>query len=242
MDVWANPEAAGDPPPFRGAPGSPGRACDVDHRRRGADLGGHDSRDCHRQGSLVTRVVAGSALPSPLVRDLAIDGRGRVWAATVGGVAVLDPDDGSVLEVYDDERAPGIVDERVNALAVELETASIWFATETGLSRHTYDQGCSGVVAADGDGCTRFCPYPNPFDPGRAGALYLTGAGNDPGLEITILDAAGREVRRVSPAADGAVWDGLDDRGEPVASGVYLLRVAAAGIDPAHVRRVAVRR
>ncbi len=44
---------------------------------------------------LVTGVVPGSALPSPLVRDLAIDGCGRVWAATIAGVAVIDPDDGS---------------------------------------------------------------------------------------------------------------------------------------------------
>jgi hypothetical protein len=135
-----------------------------------------------------------------------------------------------------------VVDERVNGLAVELETGSIWFATETGLSRHTYDRGCANVATGEGDGCTRYCPYPNPFDLGRATALYLTGAGNDPDLEVTILDTAGREVRRVTPGSDGAVWDGRDASGEPVASGVYLVRVGAPGIDPADLRRVAVRR
>ena len=243
MDVWANP---GQLPAtirhFEEPQGLPGAHVTAIAAGAGKIWVGTTAGIATVEGTLVTGAIPGSALPSPLVRDLALDGCGRVWAATTAGVAVIDPDNRSVLDVYDDARVPGVVDERVNALAVELETGSIWFATETGLSRHTYDRGCASVAADEGDGCTRFCPYPNPFDPGRTGTLYLTGAGSEPGLEVTILDTAGREVRRVSPGADGAVWDGLDANGEPVASGVYLVRVDAPGIDPADLRRVAVRR
>ncbi len=243
MDVWVNP---GQLPAtirhFEEPQGLPGAHVTAIAAGAGRIWVGTTAGIATVEGTLVTGVVPGSALPSPLVRDLAIDGCGRVWAATIAGVAVIDPDDGAVLEVYDDARSPGVVDERVNALAVELETGSIWFATDTGLSRHTYDRGCASVAVGEGDGCTQFCPYPNPFDPGRSATLYLSGTENEPGLEVTILDTAGREVRRVTAGADGAVWDGLDASGEPVASGVYLLRVGAPGIDPADLRRVAVRR
>ena len=54
-------------------------------------------------------------------------------------------------------------------------------------------------------------------------------------VEITIYDVAGREVRTLVgeklQAGDGvAVWDGLDGRGEKVASGVYFARLNIDGL------------
>jgi hypothetical protein len=132
---------------------------------------------------------------------------------------------------------PGLVDERVNGVDVDPETGSIWFATELGLSRHQYDLGCSQVVQAGG--CTELCPFPNPFDPERSGALKLSGdVASD--NRITILDALGRQVWRGYAAGDGTFWNGRDQDGEPVPSGVYLVQIEGIRLEPI-VRRVAVR-
>ncbi len=74
---------------------------------------------------------------------------------------------------------------------------------------------------------------PNPFR-GSTSIAYTvpTGGGQ---VDITIYDVAGREVRTLVgealPAGDGAaVWDGLDTRGEKVASGVYFARLDIDGL------------
>jgi ligand-binding sensor domain-containing protein len=188
------------------------------------------------RGNLLVHEITASELPDPRVTDLAFDGCGQTWIATGRGVAVADRD-GNIVKVYDDDVRPGIVDERVRALDVDLETGSIWFATDGGLSRYTYDQSCSQVVAEGS--CTELCPFPNPFDPARSGALKLTGP-IDTDYRITVLDAAGRELWEGAPASDGTIWNGRDRDGDPVPSGVYLVQIAGLRLDPI-VRRVAVR-
>jgi len=50
---------------------------------------------------------------------------------------------------------------------------------------------------------------------------------SEQGTEIEIFNAAGRRVRKLtaSPAAHHVDWDGRNDAGERVASGVYLVRL-----------------
>lgn len=74
---------------------------------------------------------------------------------------------------------------------------------------------------------------PNPFAGSTAIAYTVpTGGGF---VEIAIYDVAGREVRKLvsgaSAAGDGtAVWDGLDGRGQAVASGVYFAKIDVDGL------------
>lgn len=70
--------------------------------------------------------------------------------------------------------------------------------------------------------------WPNPFRSSTTIRYALASAGTS---EVTIYDVAGRLVRRLANGATAAgetqvVWDGLDDRGERVASGVYLYRLS----------------
>jgi hypothetical protein len=75
--------------------------------------------------------------------------------------------------------------------------------------------------------------YPNPFNP--ATTLVLSGLGDARGdaADVSIYSAAGRRVRRPfrGRSEEGAVrfvWDGRNDAGERVGSGVYFA-VARAG-------------
>ncbi len=71
--------------------------------------------------------------------------------------------------------------------------------------------------------------YPNPFNPQTAIDYTLAESGT---VRLEIFDVAGRLVRTlvdpgqtVAPGPHRAYWDGIDDRGARVASGVYFYRL-----------------
>ncbi len=94
-----------------------------------------------------------------------------------------------------------------------------------------FDQGgVSDAPAVDaGRGSLALRAGPNPFRAGTTLA-FSRPPGAREALDVRIVDAAGRVVRRLSPstaAAGSIAWDGRDDAGHPVASGVYLFVVRA---------------
>jgi hypothetical protein len=71
--------------------------------------------------------------------------------------------------------------------------------------------------------------YPNPFNPSTIVAFDLPARER---VRIEIYDVLGRRVATLTDRAFDAgrhrlIWDGKDDRGHPVASGVYICRLDA---------------
>jgi len=70
--------------------------------------------------------------------------------------------------------------------------------------------------------------WPNPFNAQvslRLNMPYVTIQGGDP-VEGTICDLLGQVVRRWTMPSDGRwTWDGRDDLGRPLSSGVYLVTI-----------------
>ena len=69
--------------------------------------------------------------------------------------------------------------------------------------------------------------YPNPFNPTTAIRYSLPAAGT---VTLTVFDVLGRAVRTVvetrpAPGVYETSWDGRDDRGAAVSSGIYLYRL-----------------
>ncbi len=76
-------------------------------------------------------------------------------------------------------------------------------------------------------------PWPNPFNSTVHIALHLPGSDTEP-LRIRIYDICGQEVTQLMNADQQGgdaefTWDGLDNSGNRVASGVYLIRSEWAG-------------
>jgi choice-of-anchor B domain-containing protein len=79
-------------------------------------------------------------------------------------------------------------------------------------------------------------PRPNPLVAGATVVLPLAVGGS---VRVSVHDAAGRLVRRLTPGRTGSLeWDGRDGSGRAVAAGVYF--VEAAGAEGREVRRVTV--
>jgi len=73
--------------------------------------------------------------------------------------------------------------------------------------------------------------YPNPFNPSTTIEYEIDEAGD---ARLAIFDAGGRRIRGLvdgftMPGVHRVVWDGRDDRGEDVSSGIYFYRLSANG-------------
>jgi hypothetical protein len=69
--------------------------------------------------------------------------------------------------------------------------------------------------------------YPNPFNPVTTIDYSIPGKTN---VDLTIYDVSGRKVRTLVrgkhlPGGYSAIWDGRNDGGRPVATGVYFYRL-----------------
>ena len=95
---------------------------------------------------------------------------------------------------------------------------------------------CVNVQTGVGDTRVRYATtlgqnYPNPFNPTTTIPFEIERDGR---VRLTIFDARGRRVRTLLDENHGAgvfeeFWDGVDSQGKPVSSGVYFVRLEAAG-------------
>jgi hypothetical protein len=78
--------------------------------------------------------------------------------------------------------------------------------------------------------------YPNPFNPTTVIYYYLPDIGYQPAeVELVIYNVLGSKVRtlikeRQHPGEYTVMWDGKDDEGKGLASGVYFYRFKVSGI------------
>lgn len=173
---------------------------------------------------------AGTGLPSTLVYGLALESPGSelLYAATEAGPYRLDPDT-DTWEYIGGSRAPlttyWCVEAVPEAQVVRFGTygRGIWdYATDTATSAPEEMPVAVGL-AVD---CA-----PNPFNPRTTIGFGLASGGP---VTVDIHDAAGRRIATLHRGDLGAgrhelVWDGRDAHGGACASGVYLVRVTAAG-------------
>jgi hypothetical protein len=72
---------------------------------------------------------------------------------------------------------------------------------------------------------------PNPFNPRTSLRFSL---GQEQPIELAIYDLRGRLLRRLAagkwnPGIHQVAWDGCDERGQELASGIYLARLTGEG-------------
>jgi len=147
-----------------------------------------------------------------LVNSITIDERNNKWIGTASGLGVLDGNE-NLSQILTTDNSP-LADNYVNQVEINQKNGEVWIATRNGLSKYE-----SGVVAAQNLSDIR--PYPNP--------LILTGFGERVtfdklpfGAKIRIYNLAGELVASLN---SGNQWNGANEKGELVASGVYLFFV-----------------
>lgn len=187
----------------------------------------------YRTDSFGVRLLSDDAL------SVAVDGFGDTWVATEVGLNRIREggDDPGVAAFADLQNflsydlggnysfqilrpLPGGV-----PVTLEVSDAGPWLFTASGrgLSRVDLTPGEAPPVEGDGPG---FSVYPNPV---RAGDDEVILGGFEGNVRVEIYDLQGRAIRTTTVRAGQRVWGLKTLSGDPVANGMYLVRVIQDG-------------
>lgn len=174
-------------------------------------------------------------LETETVRDIALDGGNRKWVATENsGVFLLSPDGREQIEHFTASNSPLPANE-VYDVAIDQSSGLVYFATPRGVTAY---RGTATNFTSELGGPLRV--FPNPWRPTDPPNVTIDGLAF--GTEVHIVNAAGRRVRQLNSAGGRAVWDTLDDLGQPVPQGVYFGWAGeAAGKSGSSVKMVILR-
>ena len=159
-----------------------------------------------------------TGLPSSLVYQMVPDWEGGMWFEHEYGVTRKNPD--GTWSNY--TSSDGLVSDRItylySGLAYSTELGDLLVATAGGLSiLHTGLIPYSSIDSVS--------VYPNPFIP-SAGHFRVTFKNVPDGLVGRVYAMSGELVREIDQVVNNfAYWDGRNEKGEEVASGVYVFAI-----------------
>jgi len=155
-------------------------------------------------------------LPDPLgpqVNDIVVDERNNKWIATSNGLGMINSK-GEFAGVFTTFNSK-ICGDNVLRIEIDEKTGDIWIGTDNGLSR--FESG----IGAPAEELSQVIPFPNPFIITN-GTEVLTFDRLPYEAEVRIFTPAGELVKRIK---SGNRWNGRNQAGELVASGVYLFHI-----------------
>jgi hypothetical protein len=171
------------------------------------------------------------------VNCIAVDPLNQKWVGTSEGVVLLSPDGTQQLASFTVTSTGGkLIDNDVKSIAVDPSTGTVYFGTANGLASLTT------AAAAPRVSFGTLLVYPNPYLVPAELPLTVDGLVENSLLKILSID--GRVIRTiVTPGGRVGYWDGKDEEGRTVASGVYVLVASSEqGTDVATAKVAVIRR
>ncbi len=164
------------------------------------------------------------------INDIMIDALNNKWIATNEGVWIINPDGSEVLGYITQKSSPLLSDE-VLSLASDPKTGKIYFGTKIGLN---------SVSSLSIEPLTdyKLDIYPQPYNPENDGTLSIEGLSYDTDLAIVTLN--GELVKNIKTSGRKAIWDGRNERGEFVSSGIFLVVTSSTSQSATSVGKFAV--
>ena len=150
------------------------------------------------------------------INCMAVDALNRKWIGTSQGLLLVSSDGTTVIKSFNSTNSPLITD-AVRALAVDEKTGKIYVGLDAALAViATYAQ-------KPADDYSGLFTYPAPFLlSATSSPLTIEGLIKDSGIKI--IDISGNLIRSMETLGGYiAQWDGRNDAGELVSSGVYIL-------------------
>jgi streptogramin lyase len=166
------------------------------------------------------------------IKYIHVDAINNKWLATNEGVWVLSSDGSEVLEVFNTDNTP-MKSNKISSICSDYKTGKFYFSTESGLY---------SALSLSVEPGTKYdaSVYPQPFNPEKAEEAIIDGLMGD--NDLTIVTSEGRFVKRIKAKGGKAVWDGRDESGDIVDSGVYLALISNSLGDDRAVAKIALMR
>lgn len=164
------------------------------------------------------------------INSIYIDAVDNKWLATNQGLWVLSSDGSEIIYVFNKKNSPLATDE-INSVTGNPNTGEIFVGTQLGLYQFT----TTSVQALPDYSID--C-YPQPFKTATDENLVIDGLASN--SEIAITNVAGELIRRISTNSRKVLWDGRDERGNLVATGIYLIYAQSISNSQSAVQKVVV--
>lgn len=162
-------------------------------------------------------------LREAFVNDLSIDPANRLWVASTSGAWLVDisnGDNAQILQHYTKDNSP-LFSDNVLSIEVNPKTGRVYFATDVGLMSWQGDAVSPKTAAED------LYIFPNPAvaNNGALPEIKIDRLVDDTQIRITTM--TGDVVAQLQSFGGRASWNGKDQNGENVPSGIYLVLAVA---------------
>lgn len=166
------------------------------------------------------------------VWDIAVDGSNRKWVAIAeAGVFLLSADGQQTIYHFTMENSP-LPSNNINDIEIDGATGEVYFATDRGLVSF------KGVATRPANDLSQVYIYPNPVRPGYAGTVKISGLIDNANIKIT--DIEGNLVYETTSQGGTIEWDTKAFGQHKVASGVYMVFIAAEDGVETKVKKVMI--
>ena len=161
-------------------------------------------------------LFAGYLFQGQQVKCIAVDGANRKWVGTNNGVWLVSAEGDKIIQHFTASNSP-LPDNNVQKLVINPNTGEVFISTFTGIVSYR-STATEGTTTNDS-----VLVFPNPVPPGYSGTIAIRGVSEN--ALVKIADLSGRLVYQTQALGGQAVWNGLNYKGEKVASGVYLVLI-----------------
>ena len=150
---------------------------------------------------------------------IAIDKAQRKWIGTKdAGVFLINNDNSQEVAHFTTENSP-LPSNEIYDIVIDENTGIVYFATVKGLCSYQTDITSDyGTLNED-----NIYSYPNPVSPDYTGPITIKGLYDQ--CQIKITTSSGYIVHKGIVSGGSYQWDGCDQNGDRVASGVYMVLV-----------------
>lgn len=170
------------------------------------------------------------ALSQQSINDIYVDAVDNKWIATNEGVWVLNSDASEVLALFNVDNSP-LKTNRIRSITGNPRSGSIYIGTDVGL----FEVKTYSIMPLEEYKIT--C-YPQPFDLRTVNEMIIDGLA--PQSEVWITTTNGSLVRRITTNSKTVVWDGRDENGAKVGTGIYLVNAQSKLTNKTSVQKIAV--
>ena len=173
-------------------------------------------------------------MASAHINTMVIDGAGRKWFGTLdNGIYLISADNMEELEHFTIDNSP-LLSNGVNSLAINNETGELFIGTDAGLCSYMTD----ATTAVNEITKDNVYAFPNPVVAGYEGLITVRGFALD--SDVKILSTSGKLIAQGRSNGGTFTWDGRDQSGRRVASGVYMVAAATSDGKKGTVCKIAI--
>lgn len=167
------------------------------------------------------------------IRCIAVDGANQKWFGTDNGVYLISDDCNTQIYHFNTENSP-LISNTIHSIAINNNAGKVYFATDKGLCSFN-----NGIVSPNAEMTKdNVYAYPNPVKPDYTGKINIVGLSFN--ADIKIVSTNGTLINEGRSAGGSYTWDGCDQNGKKVASGIYMVETATESGEKGMVCKIAI--